>query len=461
MSKLLCSPLPLKRLAAFNPLQFPPEPKKNNLQKRAFIVSPLIILLMIAILCLHAPASAQMRVAAVVNDDVISVLDLEQRIRIAAVAGGATINIETMQQLAPQVLRGLIDETLKLQASKKLGLSITDKAVFDAFIEVGRQNNMDVKGLRNLLAANGILEQSLRAQLENNLLWRAYMRRTASREIDVTDDEIDDILAQQDALRNLPKYRVQEIFLANDDQDAVNSINGIHRELVAGADFAAFARAFSQSPTAVNGGDTGLIILEQLDIEIANTIRKLTINQISAVVSAGPGHYIFKLLAIEQPAAAPESVTEISALQLKISGADAEMETNALFDRLSQPANDDVEDGGNICDQLEAAVKELHAQGKKITLARINDFNQDELREPIKSIIQGLAVNQAAPPQQINDGYFIHGLCKRSVKSADMSAEIRAQRLAIKNQLGNQKAEVLERKQLRNLRRAAYIDIRL
>ena len=65
-----------------------------------------------------ALALAQMptqRIAAVVNDDVITSGDLIDRINLGIATSGLPNDDNTRQRLAPQILRGFIDEKLQLQ----------------------------------------------------------------------------------------------------------------------------------------------------------------------------------------------------------------------------------------------------------------------------------------------------------------------------------------------------------
>ena len=73
-----------------------------------------------------AQAGAQ-RIAAVVNDDVITTQDLIDRINLGIATSGLPNDDATRQRLAPQVLRGFIDEKLQLQEAKRLGTDVTER----------------------------------------------------------------------------------------------------------------------------------------------------------------------------------------------------------------------------------------------------------------------------------------------------------------------------------------------
>ena len=68
------------------------------------------------------PAAAQqeaMRIAAVVNEDVISLFDVQSRIQLFLITSGIEDTIEIRQRLLPQVMNALIEEKLKLQEARR------------------------------------------------------------------------------------------------------------------------------------------------------------------------------------------------------------------------------------------------------------------------------------------------------------------------------------------------------
>ena len=69
------------------------------------------------------------RIAAVVNDNVITTLDIRQRMTLALLSSGLPESPEIEQRLLPQVLRGLIDEQLQLQEAKRLDITVTQEDI--------------------------------------------------------------------------------------------------------------------------------------------------------------------------------------------------------------------------------------------------------------------------------------------------------------------------------------------
>ena len=203
-----------------------------------------------------------MRIAAVVNDDIISVLDLEQRLRLAALSSNLNLDAQTRQRLMPQVLRSLIDERLQLQEATANSVTATDQEIENEIGNLAQRNNMNANQLAGLLASRGIDIQTLRNQYNSQIAWAKYVGRRLMRQVDVGEDEIDAELARLTEVADQPQKRVYEIFLGIDNPDEANEIRSNAERLLNqirdGADFSSLARSFSQSGTASAGGGSGL-----------------------------------------------------------------------------------------------------------------------------------------------------------------------------------------------------------
>ena len=117
----------------------------------------------VLIVCAFTISTAQaqsqnnlMRIAAVVNDDIISVLDLEQRLRLAALSSNLNLDAQTRQRLMPQVLRSLIDERLQLQEATANSVTATDQEIETEIGNLAQRNNMNANQLAGLLASRNI-----------------------------------------------------------------------------------------------------------------------------------------------------------------------------------------------------------------------------------------------------------------------------------------------------------------
>src|SRR5471032_2605973 len=110
------------------------------------------LLISLALLLAAASASAQeTRIAAVVNDDVISVADLASRMRLVFASSNIQDVPETRQRVTRQVVRMLVDEKLQMQEAKRLGVKVPDEEVNAGLAVIETQNKVPKGGLDAML----------------------------------------------------------------------------------------------------------------------------------------------------------------------------------------------------------------------------------------------------------------------------------------------------------------------
>ncbi|SVB94399.1 uncharacterized protein METZ01_LOCUS247253, partial [marine metagenome] len=220
------------------------------------------------------PVRAQdiMRIAAVVNDDVISIYDLSARINIVVAASNLRDAPELRRQIAPQVLRTLVDEYLQTQEATRLDIVATDSDVEFTIDQIEQKRGMGEGGFNNFVRVNRLDREALLAQIRAEIAWTKLIRRRLSSAISVGEDEIDEALARLEGSRGQPEYRVAEIFLSiesvNQEREIIDTAENLLRQVRQGAAFQEIARQFSQSATSAVGGDIGWVIVGQLPAEI-------------------------------------------------------------------------------------------------------------------------------------------------------------------------------------------------
>ncbi len=210
----------------------------------------LVIGLMLLALTAGGAVAQETRIAAVVNDDVISLNDLDARIKLVLLSSQLPDTPQVRQRVTPQVLRALIDESLELQEAKRFNVAITDQAVNQAFDRLEQQNNMPKGGLDQLLTSRGIPRSTLVAQITATLAWNKLVDGRLAPNVSVSDEEINETMARIKDSIGKPQSRVGEIFLAVDNPTQEPEVKSLADRLVEqirnGANFSAVAQQFSQ-----------------------------------------------------------------------------------------------------------------------------------------------------------------------------------------------------------------------
>ena len=248
----------------------------------------------------RASGQEAVRIAAVVNSEAISIPDLVERIDVAIVSSRLQVSEELRRQLAPQVLRSLIDERLKVQEAERLGITVSEADMATARRTVEQRNGIPAGALDDFLRRQGLDVATVTDQLRAEILWTKLVRRRLGAAVTVGEGEIDEAIARLETDRGRPEYRVAEIFLAVESSEQEDEVRiaaaSLYRQLTGGASFAQIARQFSQSATAAVGGDIGWVVEGQLPSEIETALAQMEPGSVAPPVRVFDGYYIVSLI---------------------------------------------------------------------------------------------------------------------------------------------------------------------
>lgn len=416
---------------------------------------------------LAGPAAAQeTRIAAVVNDDIVSLADLQERVHLALVSSNIEDTEQNRQRIAPQVLRGLIDEKLEMQEAKRLNVKVEDDELKKALRRIEEQNKLPPGGLDAFLAQRGIAKSTLVDQITSTLAWAKLVRRRYGQSIVVTDDEVNEALNQLKQNIGQPLSRVAEIFLAVDDprqeDDVRRAAERLIEQIRGGASFPSIAQQFSQSATAAVGGDIGWVHSSQLMPELAQAVERLQPNQISPPIRAGAGFYILYVIDRRIPgqAAPPPLPTEgtVSLVQVMFPLAQkASAQEREHAERSAQA----VTQQAKSCEDMKRIGREKAPQ----TSGDLGKIKVTDLPADLREVVLRLDVGQPSTPLPVRGGIGVLMVCQRDTPPppppAPAAPPTLPSREEISENLSLQKLENVARRYLRDLRRLAFVDVRV
>lgn len=410
-------------------------------------------LLLACALGLPAAAQAQdvQRIAAVVNEEVISIFDVQQRLQILIASSGLPNTRETQQRIGPQVLRGLIDEVLQKQEANRLNIRVTDRDMEEAIARVEQNNNIPPGGFAAFVQRQGISIDAAKAQISNNIAWQKLLSRTVIPTIEIGDEAIDDVIARIDATRGLTEFRVGEILLPVDNPSDAADIRALAdrlaQQLRSGADFRAVAQQFSKSATAATGGDIGWVLPGELEPAINTALTAMASGAISDPLEVSDGIAIITL--IDQRTNSPpdegERVVRLRQLLLLVGEDAPQTEVDAQLVKARNIAN-----SINGCPAFATAAEEAGTPQPDSPA----EFRLKDLNAQLRGVASTLTVGQASEPLRQASGIQVLMVCERQENAGVDRDEIRETLL-------RERVGMLSRRYLRDLRRSAFVDLRV
>lgn len=260
------------------------------------------------------PTAGLNRIVAVVNSEAITSQDLADRIRLSIASAGLPDDADTQRRLAPQVLRGLIDERLQLQEARRLRLQATDADIQRTLAAVAERNRLDVPGLERALRGMGVDPAVYRQQVAAQIAWTKLVERDLRPRVSVGRELVEQELALARGADE--ELLLSEILLpvyAPDQEAAVLAeAEGLLQSIRRDTDFAALARQISAAPSAAEGGDLGWVRLANLRPEFRAPLAGLAKGRVSQPIRSSQGVHL--VLVRDRRAAASGSAEELERL---------------------------------------------------------------------------------------------------------------------------------------------------
>ena len=400
-----------------------------------------------------ALSQSEQRIAAIVNDEVISLRDLRQRIRMVVFSSGIEDTADARRRVARQVLRTLIDERLQLQEAKKWNITASEDDIGRSVADIEKRNGMEPGSLPSIFRRNGVSFESLRAQMRSRVAWSRLVNRRLAPRIDIGAEEVDEVLARLEASRGENTYRLWEIFLSVNSPDEEASIRETAERLVeqirGGARFSALARQFSQAATAAVGGDLGWTPRSQLDPEIAAAIDRLAAGEVLDPIRTISGFRIVTLGGKRRIAATDPDRAELDLKQIFIPVPDDEDPAGLRTRTDAARSEGDAIEG---CENLSAAAQRLGAEAPQdLGKVRLADLSAEVRRH-----VADVPVGKASEPIGTPRGLVLMVVCGRTLPKSDLPS-----RETVTEQLRLQRLDLAVQRYLRDLRSAAIVDVRL
>lgn len=399
------------------------------------------------------------RIVAVVNNEVITTLELRERVQQAqrqlARQGTALPPADVFER---QVLERLVLERAQQQLAAETSLKVDDATLERAISRIAENNRMSMTDLRLALEKDGITWNRFRDQIRSEILLTRLRERDVDSRVVVTDAEIENFLANNaDALSGEEFHvahilvRVPEGATMQQQSERLARAESVVERLRAGEDFGRLAASYSDAPDGLSGGDLGWRGRDRLPVLFADAVRQMQPGEVSKVIRSPAGFHIVKL--VERRGGAAAGLQQMQQTRARhilirtseiVTDADAESRLKGLRER--------VVNGGNFAELAKVNSADLSA-AKGGDLGWVNPG--DTVPE-FERAMDALKPGEVSPP--IKSPFGWHLIMVEERRMQDVTDE--RKRAAARNALRERKGEEAYEEWLRQLRDRTYVEMR-
>ena len=392
------------------------------------------------------------KATAIVNGDVITDTDVEQRLNLVLAANGGRIPAEERVRLRLQVLRNLIDEKLEIQEAAEHDVRVDDAEIDQALGRVAENFRQTPTQFAAYLKGQGSSVASIRQQIRGEIAWSRVLRRRVEPLVTVGDDEVKAVIDKLKATKGQQQYRVSEIFLSSTPENSARVLADAGRivaQIRQGASFIAYARQFSEASTAAVGGDVGFVVPGQLSPELQPILAKMTVGSVSDPIPVAGGVTILQLADKKQVLTADAKDAVLSLKQITINFPADINDTKAA--ELVKTMQDKTQNMGG-CGRADEVGRSIGADVVQNDSVKVRD-----LPPALQTMMQTMQIGQATPPFGSKaEGVRVLVLCGRDDPEVAAGPSFDE----VYSQMNDERVNRAARRYLRDLRRDAVIDYR-
>lgn len=234
------------------------------------------------------------RVVATVNDEPISDCDVSSRVSLLRFLLKMPDEVAQSENFQSKILDALIEEKLKVQEAKSLGLSLSPAEIQNGIAFLEQQNQFKKDELIQKIQKEGIDIASLENQVKSELLWLKVIKKKNENPPVVTKQEIRKALDKMKIEAQKSAYLLAEIYIpfALDSEKARAQIEDVFNKIVKGASFPELAAQYSKNETASLGGDLGWVRSGEMEKVVDDLLPFINKGQLSRPIKGEKGYYL-------------------------------------------------------------------------------------------------------------------------------------------------------------------------
>lgn len=244
------------------------------------------------------------RVLAIVNNEVISKIELDEQVKLATrqlIRQGTPLPQQAL--LEKQLLERMVTSRVLQQVGRETGVRIEDAQLERAIARLAQENKMSVEAFRTNMVEDGVDYTKFREEVRNEIVVTRLREREVDSKIVVSDAEIDTYLRTQQASGRNDEYNLLHILFTVPEAASPDQIQARRAradealgKLKGGADFKQISASYSDAPNALQGGELGWRAAGRLPNIFVQAVTSMKVGEVSGVLRSPNGFHILKLV---------------------------------------------------------------------------------------------------------------------------------------------------------------------
>jgi peptidyl-prolyl cis-trans isomerase SurA len=398
------------------------------------------------------------RIVAVVNNEVITQFELNERTRIVnqqLKKRGTSLPPQAV--LEKQILERIITDRVQLQFARETGIRVDDLQLDKTLQRIAQESNMTVEAFRGALEKDGISFAKFREEIRDEIILGRLREREVENRITVSDGEVENFLSTRAAQSGgEDEFNLAHILVRVPEQASPEQIQG-KRALAEKAlaelnkiDFAQVAASYSDAPDALQGGVLGWRAASRLPALFLETVNTLKPGETSPVLRSPNGFHILKLLDKRSKGGAL-IVQKTHARHILAKTSEIVSETDSK-NRMTQ-LKERLDNGASF-----AELARLHSEdGSASKGGDLGWLSPGETVPEFERAMDALKPGEISVPVKSPFGWHLIQVLER--RSEDVSKE--RQTLMARQEIRARKADEAYENWLRQLRDQAFVEYRL
>lgn len=405
-----------------------------------------------------APVRLVGRIVAVVNNEVITQFELNDRMRIVMQQlQKRGTPLPPQEVLEKQMLERIITDRVQLQFAKETGIRVDDLQLDKTLQRIAQENNMTVEAFRGALEKDGVSFAKFREEIRDEIILGRLREREVENRITVSDGEVESFLSTRAAQSGgEDEFNLAHILVRVPEQASPEQIQGklAHAEKALAElkkmDFAQVSASYSDAPEALQGGVLGWRAASRLPALFLETVNGLKPGETSAVLRSPNGFHILKLLDKRSKGGALiVQKTHARHILIKTSEIASEIDAKNRMIQLKER----LDNGANF-----AELARLHSEdGSASKGGDLGWLSPGETVPEFERAMDALKPGEISVPVKSPFGWHLIQVLER--RSEDVSKERQA--LMARQEIRARKADESYENWLRQLRDQAFVEYRL